>query len=64
MVAAHYADVLLETEYIRNAVIIAFCASELISICENAALMDILPPGVQNVLDKVIDLLKNKSDKK
>lgn len=64
VVAAHYADVLLDTDYIRNAVIIAFCASELISICENAALMDILPAGVQNVLEKVIDLLKNKSDKK
>ena len=64
VVCAHYADVLLGCDYIRNAVVIAFCASELISICENAALMDILPPGVQNVLDKVIDLLKNKSDKK
>ena len=63
VVAAHYADVLLDTDYIRNAVIIAFCASELISICENAALMDILPAGVQNVLEKVIDLLKNKSEK-
>ena len=63
VVAAHYADVLLDADYIRNAVIIAFCASELISICENAALMEILPAGVQNVLEKVIDLLKNKSEK-
>lgn len=62
VVAAHYADVLLGAEYIRNAVIIAFCASELISICENAGYMGILPQGVQKILDKIIDTLKNTSE--
>ena len=63
VVAAHYADVLLGAQYIRNAVIIAFCASELISICENAGYMGILPPSVQKILEKIIDTLKNTSDK-
>ncbi|MGN0587136.1 MAG: holin family protein [Oscillospiraceae bacterium] len=62
VVAAHYADVLLGAEYIRNAVIIAFCASELISICENAGCMGILPQSVQNILEKIIDTLKNTSE--
>lgn len=58
VVAANYAD-LLGSDYIRNAVVIGFCASELISICENAGLMGILPPAVQKILEKVIDILKN-----
>lgn len=63
VVAAHYADLLIGSDYIRNAVVIGFCASELISICENAGLMGILPPGVQNILEKVIDILKKDKDK-
>lgn len=41
---------------------IAFCVSELISICENAGLMGILPEEVQKILNKAIDVLKNKND--
>ena len=63
VVCAHYADVLLGCDYIRNAVVIAFCASELISICENAALMGLLPEHVKKLFDKIIDLMKNKGDK-
>lgn len=63
VVAAHYADLLVGSDYIRNAVVIGFCASELISICENAGLMGILPPAVQKTLEKVIDILKNDNDK-
>lgn len=63
VVAAHYADLLIGSDYIRNAVVIGFCASELISICENAGLMGILPPGVQNILEKVIDILKKDKEK-
>ena len=55
-------DILTGSEYIRNAVVIAFCVSELISICENAGLMGILPEGVQKILNKAIDVLKNKND--
>ena len=63
MVCSHYADVLLGCDYIRNAVVIAFCASELISICENAALMGVLPEPVKKLFDKIIDVMKNKGDK-
>ena len=63
VVCAHYADVLLGCDYIRNAVVIAFCASELISICENAALMGIMPEPVKKLFDKIIDVMKTKGDK-
>ena len=63
MVCAQYADVLLGCDYIRNAVVIAFCASELISICENAALMGVMPAPVKKIFDKIIDVMKNKGDK-
>ena len=63
VVCANYADKLLSTEYIRDAVIIAFCASELISICETAGLIGILPPAVQKILSRIIDILYSKSDK-
>lgn len=60
VVCAHYADILVGSDYIRNAIIIAFCAAELISICEIAGLMGILPKPVQTIFNKAIDLLKNK----
>ena len=62
VVVAQRIDILTSSEYIRNAVVIAFCVSELISICENAGLMGILPEGVQKILNKAIDVLKNKND--
>lgn len=63
VIVAHYADLLIGSDYIPNAVVIGFCASELISICENAGLMGILPPDVQKILEKVIDILKSDKDK-
>ena len=63
VMVAHRLDMLVGSDYIRNAVIIAFCISELISICETAGLMGILPEGVQKVLTKAIDILKNKDSK-
>lgn len=62
VVVAQRIDILTGSEYIRNAVVIAFCVSELISICENAGLMGILPEGVQKILNKAIDVLKNKDE--
>ena len=62
VVVAQRIDILTGSEYIRYAVVIAFCVSELISICENAGLMGILPEGVQKILNKAIDVLKNKND--
>lgn len=54
---AYQADILLATEYIRPTVVGALCASEIISIVENAAKMGILPEPVQKLLNKVIDIL-------
>ena len=48
------------TDYIRDAVIIGYCANELLSIVENAGIMGIpmLP-----VITKAIDILSTKEDK-
>ena len=54
VVVANLADVLLELHYIRDAVIIGFCANECISILENAGLMGIRIPGVlREALEKL-----------
>lgn len=51
-------DLIFNTSYIRDAVIIAFVANELISITENAGLMGLPLP---EVIKKAIDVLQNKS---
>ena len=55
---AYHLDVVIGTNYIRDAVIIAFCANEAISIIENAGLMGVPLPSV---IIKAIDLLTKKS---
>lgn len=52
-------DLIIGTNYIRDAVIIAFIANELISLVENAGLMGIPLPAV---LTKAIDILQKKSE--
>lgn len=59
VIIANRLDVLIETDYIRTGVIISFCASELISICENAGLMGVPLPSV---ITKAIDILKSKEE--
>ena len=59
VVIAYRLDIMIGTDYIRSGVIIGFCASELISICENAGLMGVPLPAV---ITKAIDILKNKED--
>lgn len=55
---AYRLDLTIGTNYIRDAVIIAFISSELISIIENAGLMGLnLPDAITNA----IDVLQNKS---
>lgn len=54
------ADIILGTAFIKDAVAIAFCASELISIIENAGLMGIKIP---EALKQAIELLSKKQDK-
>ena len=51
-------DLLIGTSYIKDGVIIAFCANELISIVENAGLMGLPIP---DVIKKAIDVLKERS---
>lgn len=53
-------DMAIGTTYIRDAVVIAFIANELISIVENAGLMGVPMP---EVVKRAIDILRNKSDK-
>ena len=52
-------DLIIGTNYIRDAVIIAFIANELISLVENAGLMGIPFPAV---ITKAIDILQKKSE--
>ena len=51
-------DLVVNTTYIRDAVVIGFIANELISIVENAGLMGIPLPAV---ITKAIDILSTKS---
>lgn len=51
---AHLLDLYLETGFIRSGVIVGFMVNELISIIENAALMGIVSP----VLNEAIDIIK------
>lgn len=57
VLVAYRLDLLLGSEYIRDGVVIAFCANELISIVENAGLMGLPLP---NIITKAIDVLNNK----
>ena len=57
VLVAHRLDLLIGTNYIRDAVIIAFCANELISIIENAGLIGIPIP---TVITKAIEVLKER----
>ena len=52
-------DLILDTSYVKDAVVIGFCVNELISIVENAGLMGVPMPGA---IMKAIDILKNKGD--
>lgn len=60
VLVAYRLDLLIGTNYIRDAVVIAFCANELISIVENCGLMGLPLP---KPITKAIDILKNKNDK-
>lgn len=52
-------DLLVGTTHIRDAVVIAFCTNELISIIENAGLMGIPMP---KILIRAVDILKHRGD--
>ena len=59
VLVAYRLDLVIETNYIRDAVIIAFMANELISLVENAGLMGIPLPAV---ITKANDILQKKSE--
>ena len=56
VLVAYRMDILLETAYIKTAVIIGFIANEAISIIENAGLMGLPLPAV---IKKAVDILKD-----
>ena len=58
VVVAVRVDILLGTNYIRDAVCIGFCINELLSILENTSLMGIPYP---KALKKAIDVLQEKA---
>ena len=58
IIVAVRVDVLLGTSYVRDAVCIAFCTNELISIVENAGTMGVPLPAI---LINALELLKKKS---
>jgi len=57
---AYRLDLVIGTNYIRDAVIIAFIGNELISLVENAGLMGVPLPAV---ITKAIDILQKKAEK-
>ena len=46
VLVAHFVDLLIGTQYIRDAVVIAFIVNEIVSILENCALMGVPIPKV------------------
>lgn len=59
VLVAYRLDLIIGTNYIRDAVIIGFAANEAISIVENAGLMGVPLP---TVITKAIDVLVKKGD--
>lgn len=59
VLVAHRLDLVIGTDYIRNAVIIGFLTNELISIIENAGLMGVPLP---KAITKAIEVLQHKED--
>ena len=55
VLVAYRLDLLIGTSYIKDAVVIAFCTNELISIIENAGLMGVPIP---DTITETIDVLK------
>lgn len=58
---AHFVDVLVGTVYIRDAVVLAFCVNEMLSLLENFGLMGLPIP---KALANAVELLKKKEETK
>ena len=59
VLVAYRLDLLIGTSYIKDAVVIAFCTNELISIVENAGLIGVPIP---DTITKSIDILKGNTN--
>lgn len=59
IIVGHFLDIYLGIDFVKNAVVIAFITSELISITENCALIGVPIPGQ---ITKCIEVLKEKGD--
>lgn len=59
VLVAYRIDLIIGTDYIRDAVIIAFIANELISLVENAGIMGVPLP---DIITKAIDILQKKAE--
>ena len=55
---AHYMDLAIGTQYIRDALVIGFATNEIISILENMSLMGIQYP---EIIKKALDIMQDKS---
>ncbi|MDQ0153610.1 toxin secretion/phage lysis holin [Moryella indoligenes] len=55
---AHYMDLAIGTQYIRNALVVGYSANEILSILENTTLMGVSYPAP---LKNALELLKNES---
>lgn len=60
VLVAYRLDLVIGTNYIRDAVVIAFIANETISLVENAGLMGLPLPSV---IAKAVDILQKKEEK-
>ena len=58
VLVAHYMDLAIGTQYIRDALVIGFAANEIISILENLSLMGVSYP---EVIKKALDVMADKS---
>ena len=58
VLVAHRLDIMIGTEYMKTAVIIAFCANELISIIENLGIMGVPMP---KVIARAVEVLQDKA---
>jgi len=59
VVVAHFLDMYLGVTFIRSGIIIGFITNELISIIENAGLMGITAP----IIEDAIEILRKKADR-
>lgn len=61
VLVAHYMDLAIGTQYIRDAIVIGFAANEIFSILENLGLMGVQYPAV---IKNALEVLRGKGEEK